>query len=99
MNTETTLDPFWTEALSADSSIVYNHDVENSSIIQKVVYTVSLKSLTIYFKNSKESYTYFDVPLTVYQDLIKADSIGKYFASNIKKKYNFSKKAISKALR
>ena len=36
-------------------------------------------------------YEYFAVPPTIHQSLIEADSIGGYFAANIKGKYDFKK--------
>jgi hypothetical protein len=81
------------ENLMQSSESTHEKKIENSSTIVSVSYNSTFQSLTVTFKGNKESYTYFDVPFAVYQNLIDADSAGKYFAGNIKKNYTFSKKA------
>ncbi|CAA6829264.1 MAG: Unknown protein [uncultured Aureispira sp.] len=46
--------------------------------------------LEIEFKTRK-IYQYHNVPNIVYEQLMSAQSHGKYFASNIKKSYSYSK--------
>lgn len=36
-------------------------------------------------------YRYFNVPIDVFKSLINAQSVGKYFNSNISKHYNFER--------
>lgn len=40
---------------------------------------------------SEASYLYKDVPLDVFEEFKKAESKGKYFAANIKGKYEFER--------
>lgn len=85
----------WDE-LNQSSSQVLEKKIDNSSTIEYIKYDPTFKALTICFKGSKDNYTYFDVPVDVYRNLVDADSAGKYFAQNVKKSYTFSKKAGSK---
>lgn len=58
-----------------------------SSNIAKVTYVCDCYGLVIDFKNGRR-YFYMDVPETVFLDLIKSDSHGKYFHKNIKGQYS-----------
>lgn len=58
----------------------YNHNFEGSSAIASAEYDDETKEMVIYFLNSRD-YTYKDVLFNTYQDLINAQSPGKYFAS------------------
>lgn len=62
----------------------------SSSNIASIGYDESASILEIEFLNGS-IYHYFDVPRDVYQDLMDADSHGKYLTSNIKGNYNYSK--------
>ena len=66
--------------------IVYK-EVE-SSTISAIGY--ENKELHIKFKNGTE-YVYYDVPAEVYEALNSAESVGKYFAANIKNNYKYAK--------
>lgn len=41
--------------------------------------------------NSGAIYQYENVPVRVYEVMMKADSVGKYFNAHIKSKYNYRK--------
>ena len=54
-----------------------------SSNITGINYNEKSKTLTVVFKNGTK-YFYFDVPWSIYEELMGADSIGKFFHSHIK---------------
>lgn len=58
---------------------IYNHTFEDSSVIASASYNDEVSELTITFLNGRD-YTYKDVLFNTYQDLIAAQSPGKYFA-------------------
>lgn len=60
----------------------------NSSNLSSVGYENGI--LYVRF-NSGTLYCYFDVPVYVYQELMAADSHGKYFATNIRNVYRYQK--------
>lgn len=55
-----------------------NHQFENSSMLSSCEYNDETEELTVTFTNGK-SYTYIDVPRRTYDELISANSAGKYF--------------------
>lgn len=57
-----------------------------SRAISFVDYDPERKELYVTFKQGT-SYTYFGVPLAVYQSLLSASSVGTYFNDHIKDKY------------
>ena len=61
-----------------------------SSNIRSVGYDEFLLVLEIEFK-SGAVYRYYGVPAEVHDELINAESVGKYFNANVKSKYNFLK--------
>lgn len=61
-----------------------------SSNIESIDYDADSQTLGIWFLNGS-IYQYFDVPENIYDDLMAADSHGKYFAANIKGIYRYSK--------
>lgn len=61
-----------------------------SSNISNAEYDESDSTLYVTFKGNSR-YQYFDVPKKVVEDLAKADSAGKFLASNIKNIYKFKK--------
>lgn len=61
-----------------------------SSNIDAVGYDAEAKQLFILFKNGT-SYRYDDVGYTVYDQLIKAESVGKTFNQFVKPNYSFTK--------
>ena len=61
-----------------------------SSNIAAVGYLDDSNSLEVEFTNGSV-YRYSGVPDQVYRDLLKANSIGKFFNINIKNKFSFEK--------
>lgn len=61
-----------------------------SSNIRYVGYDEFLLVLETEFKNGAV-YRYYGVPSEVHDELINAESVGKYFNANVKSKYNFLK--------
>jgi len=61
-----------------------------SSSVAEVGYDPKTKILEIVFREG-DVYLYFDVPINVYQDLIRADSVGKFFNLQVKSNYQFRK--------
>ena len=61
-----------------------------SSNIQAVGYDEDKEILVLDF-NSGTTYQYENVPVGVYQGLMDAESIGKYFHKNIRSVYEYSK--------
>ena len=67
-----------------------NRNHVESSNIESIGYDLKSQTLEIEFLNGS-IYQYFDVPQNIYQELIDADSHGKYLAANIKGHYRYSK--------
>lgn len=61
-----------------------------SSNLRSVEYDEFLLVLEIEFK-SGAVYRYYGVPSEVHDEIINAESVGKYFNANVKSKYNFLK--------
>ena len=65
--------------------------LSTSSFIRRIIYFWKRKQLFIFI--GKSLYVYMNVPETVYYELkdcdITGESIGSYFGSKIKDKYNF----------
>jgi hypothetical protein len=59
-----------------------------STDIRAVGYDTDSQTLEVEF-NSGSVYQYAGVPLSEYEGLMNADSKGKYFNANIKKRYSF----------
>ncbi len=59
---------------------VYTHEFEGSSAIASASYDNETCELTVYFLNSRD-YTYKDVLIDTYNDLINASSPGRHFAA------------------
>lgn len=62
----------------------------SSSNIVSIGYNPQLSTLEIEFNNGRV-YQYFDVPESVYGELMAAQSHGKYFNQQIKGVYRFAK--------
>lgn len=65
-------------------------NIVSSSNINSIAYDEKTLRLEIEFLNGAK-YQYFDVPKTIYCELMAAASHGYYFASNIKGSYSYSK--------
>lgn len=74
------------ENVPGDSGIVILWP--DSSTIERTVYYPDTLILAVHFKN-KTVYQYFPVPLAQYEELRKTDSIGRFYATRIKKEYNY----------
>jgi hypothetical protein len=61
-----------------------------SSLLTHIDYNKEDKKLNVVFKNGGK-YTYLDVPEDKYKELEKAESIGKYFLSNIRGQFESEK--------
>lgn len=62
-----------------------------SSMVVSIGYDDSCSELYVQFKNG-DVYKYIDVPLSVFNAAIEADSVGSYIDKNIKKKnYRYQK--------
>ena len=79
---------------SAEPSPTPNHVVSRiprqpveSTAIAKIGYSKRRHILEIEFVNSAV-YRYLDVPLTVYRDLMSAESKARFYDSNIKRHYH-----------
>lgn len=62
----------------------------NSSQIKAVGYDAQGQILAVDFHRSG-IYTYSDVPREIYEGMIAAESVGKFFDVNVKGKYHFSR--------
>lgn len=61
-----------------------------SSNIKKTEYDTEIKELIVEFNNGSK-YQYFDVPHQIYTKFRMSESQGKFFSSEISKKYKFKK--------
>ena len=61
-----------------------------STTIQDIGYEGEAMILEIGFK-SGGVYQYFDVPQTVYEELMRSDSKGKFLHANIKNNYRYTR--------
>lgn len=62
----------------------------DSSNIAEIGYDPDSATLEVLF-NNESLYQYFDVPETVYEEFLAADSKGKYFNANIRNSYRYDK--------
>lgn len=62
----------------------------DSSNIATIGYDVDSATLEIEFLRGGV-YQYFDVPEQIYEDIMSADSAGKYLNTNVKGVYRYSK--------
>lgn len=67
-----------------------HHHVTRSTMISEVEYDEENKFLKLKFAKGGW-YEYKEVPKNIYNDLIGAESIGKYFLANIKNRYETEK--------
>ena len=65
-------------------------EFKNSSNIKSVSYDSDTKDMTIVFKGDSK-YVYRDIPSDVYKKFTESKSAGKFFYSNIKNHYKYSK--------
>ena len=62
----------------------------SSSNVASVGYDPNTLTLEVEFKDGSV-YQYFDVPETVYQELMRASSVGQFIHSNIRNNYRYAK--------
>ncbi len=63
-----------------------------STLIQSVGYDAAAQEMTFILRTGDEIYTYKNVPQTVYDELMAAESKGSYYRMNIRDKYEFTTK-------
>ncbi len=63
----------------------------DSSNIEAIGYDPAAQELHVRFLKSGETYAYYNVEEWVFDELMQADSKGKYLSSNIKGRYDYSK--------
>ena len=68
----------------SDFSILFKEGT--SSFINGLSYAVGDQTLILNFKNDV-SYKYYDVPKDIFEEMIVAESKGKYFHQTIKNKF------------
>jgi hypothetical protein len=62
----------------------------NSSSLAAIGYDAESQILTVEFRKSG-TYEFYDVPESIYQELMSAGSLGEYFARSIRGKYRYAK--------
>lgn len=65
--------------------------ISDSTCLDLAGYNYLHQMLYIRFLDSQAEYIYFDVPDSVYEDLVNADSVGSYYNSSIKGQYECEK--------
>jgi hypothetical protein len=65
-------------------------ELVESSNLTSVGYDKESEVLEIEFKHGGK-YQYFDVPFKIYNELMNAESHGKYFAANIRNDFEYQK--------
>lgn len=70
--------------------IILKKKITTSSLISHISYVPPLKVLQITFKNGNV-YWYYNVPKSVYDEMLSSPSFGKYFWENIRRKYTHKK--------
>jgi len=73
---------------SATSSLL--HARLDSSSLHSVGYVAQTSTMEVAFRNGSV-YRYFGVPLKVYEDLLSADSKGRYFIAAIRTSFRFQR--------
>lgn len=67
-----------------------NHHVTRSTMITEIEYDAEKQLLWLTFGKGGK-YEYKDVPNDIYEGLLGAESIGKYFLANVKGKFETEK--------
>ncbi|MBP1887725.1 KTSC domain-containing protein [Sinorhizobium mexicanum] len=62
----------------------------DSSAIQRVNYDARHRTLSIWFVGNRRPYHYLDVPESIYEDFVHADSAGSYFNHHVRDHYDFT---------
>ncbi len=66
--------------------IMERREFPESSVLHSASYDKVMNRLTVTFKSGK-SYDFYDVPVSIWQEFIEAESKGRYFTQNIKGKF------------
>lgn len=78
-----------TPIVEADDTLDFDINyITRSSAISEIGYDYYEEVLLITFKDSGASYYYYDVPYEVYDELLNAESIGRYFNNQIRGWYD-----------
>ena len=67
-----------------------NRIAVNSSNVEEIGYDSATQTLEVLFKKGN-IYQYFDVPQTVYDNLISAGSVGEFLNKEIKGNYRYAR--------
>ena len=65
--------------------------MKKSSLIKNVKYLPSTQVLTVEFQKGGNVFQYHNVPKTIFEGFLKAESTGKYFLANVKDKFEAKK--------
>ncbi len=60
-----------------------------SSALERVTYDDQAHTLCATFRETHRTYVYLDVPQEIYDGLIFADSLGRYFNSHIRDRFPY----------
>ena len=63
-----------------------------SSNIRRTLYDTGTNEMHVQFRTGEFEYTYKEVPVAVFDGLVKSDSPGRYFHEKVKDKYDFEKR-------
>ena len=63
----------------------------DSSAISRVEYDPAEQKLIVTFRPSGETYAYLQVPQQTYDDLLSADSIGRFFNEHVRDSYEHAR--------
>jgi len=61
-----------------------NRTAVDSSQIKSIGYDEGTQMLEVEFRYSGSVYTYFDVPKSVYDEMMASESVGKFFNAKVK---------------
>ncbi len=76
----------------AAAAVDFDMQPVKSSLLNKVGYDPETKVLAVQMNYSSDVYLYQDVPQSVFDGLLAADSKGSYYVKNIKGKYPTERK-------
>ena len=79
--------PFILHPFSEPEETIVRRRRVQSSVIRSVGYDAAASVLELEFVASRSVYAYYDVPLSVYEELLEAESMGAYFNDYIKDLY------------
>jgi hypothetical protein len=62
----------------------------DSTAVLRGEYEEEARQLQLWFPDDPGPYTYYNVPLEVYLELLEAESKGRYFAAHIRDRFEYS---------